>query len=69
MIEAFLMIVTFVLGTLYGWWLAKHQPVKEEPQQGEDDVPSDLARQWWNIMTYDGTENGQIGANDADDDT
>ena len=67
MIEGFLIVVTFVLGTLYGWWMANHQ--KAEPKKEPEDTTSDLARQWWNIMAYDGTERGQIGADDADYDS
>lgn len=71
MVEAILVILMFVLGTFYGWWLANHQPGKKEEEPGaeEETVPSDMARQWWNIMAYDGTERGQIGADDADYDS
>lgn len=68
MIGGFIVVVTFMLGTFYGWWMAKHQ-TKEAPKEEEDATPSDMARQWFNIMNYDGTERGQIGADDADYDS
>lgn len=69
MIGAMMVIVAFVGGTFYGWWLAQHQPKAEAPTQEEEERPNDMARQWFNIMNYDGTERGQIGADDADYDT
>ena len=65
MIEGLLIVIAFVGGTFYGYWIGKHtEPAKEEKE--EEESRSDLARQWWNIMAYDGTERGQIG---EDDDT
>jgi hypothetical protein len=46
-----------------------HQPKAEAPTQEEEERPNDMARQWFNIMNYDGTERGQIGADDADYDS
>ena len=65
---SFLIIAAFVGGVYFGWWLKDHQPVKEEPKEEREEISMDMARQWANIMTYDGTERGQIGRGDEDDD-
>ena len=66
MIASALIICAFVGGTFYGWWLKGHQPVekKEEPKE---EYNMDMARQWANIMSYDGTERGQIAYGEEDE--
>lgn len=65
---SFLIIAAFVGGVYFGWWLAMHQP-KETKEEPKEEYNMDMARQWANIMSYDGTERGQIGYGDEDDDT
>ena len=54
--------MTFAGGTFFGYWIAGKKPEEKH----EEEMPIDIARQWANIMTYDGTERGQIGENDYD---
>ena len=66
MIASALIIAAFVGGTFYGWWLAKHQPTEKE-EEPKEEYNLDMARQWANIMSYDGTERGQIGYAEEDE--
>ena len=64
---SFLIIAAFVGGVYFGWWLKEHQP-SEKKEEPEKEYNMDMARQWANIMSYDGTERGQLEY-DEDDDT
>ena len=59
------MIACFVGGTFFGLYLQKQQTVTVKTEGNkevqEDGRAADIARQWHNILTYDGTERGQIG--------
>lgn len=63
---SFLIIAAFVGGVYFGWWLREHQP-KETKEEPKEEYNMDMARQWANIMSYDGTERGQIGVDDEYD--
>ena len=67
MIASALIIAAFVGGTFYGWWLAKHQPVEKKEEEPKEEYNMDIARQWANIMSYDGTERGQVGYGEEDE--
>jgi len=60
-------IGSFVGGTYYGWWLANHQPKEVKEEEPKEEYNMDMARQWANIMSYDGTERGQIGYAEEDE--
>ena len=66
---SFLIIAAFVGGVYFGWWLREHQPKEETKEEPKEEYNMDMARQWANIMSYDGTERGQIAYGDEDDDT
>lgn len=64
---SFLIIAAFVGGVYFGWWLREHQPKEETKEEPREEMSMDMARQWANIMSYDGTERGQIGVDDEYD--
>ena len=67
MIASVLIITAFVGGTFYGYWIALHTRKDEPKEEPRQELSNDMARQWANLRTYDGTERGQIEY--ADDDT
>lgn len=62
-----MVLAAFVGGFFYGWWLANHQPKEEVKEEPKEEMSMDMARQWANIMSYDGTERGQIGEDDYEE--
>jgi hypothetical protein len=62
-VASFLIVAAFVGGTYFGYWVSLHTRTETKK---EEEVNMDMARQWANIMSYDGTERGQLDYGEED---